>query len=89
MNLLFYSLCLSGGAALLSYLITSRRAECRLVVAMGVWWAKGFRAGAEAAKPKRDPQGRFKAKPSLNPAPCTDKPQPKGIAYHVAPLDRI
>ena len=89
MNLLFYSLCLSGGAALLTYLITARRAECRLVQAQSRYWASGFRAGVELAKPKRDPQGRFKAKPSLNPAPCTDKPQPKGIAYHVAPLDRI
>jgi hypothetical protein len=90
MSLLFYSIGLAGGAALLTYLVTARKAECRLVANTSIWWAKGFRAGAEAARPKRDPQtGRFKAKPSLNPSPCTDKPQPKGIAYHVAPLDRI
>jgi hypothetical protein len=81
MSLFLYSLALAGAASLLTYLVTSRKAECRLVVAMGVWWAKGFRAGAEAAKPKRDPQGRFKAKPSLNPAPCQDKPTPKSITY--------
>jgi hypothetical protein len=81
MSLLFYSIGLAGAAALLTYLITSRKAECRLVANTGIWWAKGFRAGAEAAKPKRDPQGRFKAKPPLNPAPCQDKPTPKSITY--------
>jgi hypothetical protein len=81
MNLLFYSLCLSGGAALLTYLITARKAECRLVQAQSRYWASGFRAGVELSKPKRDPQGRFKAKPSLSPTPCQDKPTVKPFTY--------
>jgi hypothetical protein len=87
MSLFLYSLALAGAASLLTYLLTARHLYDQIDGSWDRGWARGFQSGAEAAKPTRDPLGRFKPKPTLNPTPCADKPRPKGIAYHVSTLD--
>jgi len=76
-----FTIALVGAATLLTYLLTSRQLYDQIDGSYDQGWAKGFQSGAEAAKPTRDPLGRFKPKPTLNPTPCQDKPAPKPFKY--------